>query len=104
VTRHRTPEQVGEDRIGRAAYPWREGPALHIDVPVLLVTRAREARLPEPVTWRDLNGRPPGGWGTLWPFCWWPPVDGGFEEDAIVAARTRERRLELALLAGTVQA
>ena len=53
---------------------------------ILNVAHAREVRLPEPVTWRGLNGRDPEGW----------------EEPLIRSARERERRVELALLAGTL--
>jgi len=86
VTRRRTAEQVCEDRISHAAYPWREGPALHIDVPVLLVTREREEKEPDVDVSRAI-GREPLDW----------------EADAITAARLAERAAGRALLAGTVQ-
>lgn len=65
-----------------------------INVPDVPHAPRAPAPQPEPVTWRDLNGRPPGGWDTGFGFALLPPVDGGFEEDAIVAARKRERAQE----------
>jgi hypothetical protein len=92
VTRHRTAEEASAIHVDQAA---RKGlrPSL-VDTgaervsALLHAPRPREVRLPEPVTWaQGLNGRHPEAW----------------EEPLITAARTRERRLELALLAGTVQ-
>ena len=62
----------------------------------MLPTWDRDVPLPEPVATDWLNGRPPGGWVTGFGFALFPPVDGGFEEDAIVAARQRERAREWA--------
>lgn len=53
---------------------------------ILNVPRTRDVPLPEPVTTDMLNGREPEAW----------------EERLIVAARERERRIERALLAGTM--
>ena len=84
----RTAREIGDIHVDQAARarPAR-APAVERDV-VLSLPRpaARDVPLPEPVTWRGLNGREPAGW----------------EEPLIVAARERERRLELSLLAGTL--
>ena len=81
-------EEIGDIRIDHAAHPQTRGISLHVELDTLnLPPRVRTVPLPEPVTWRDLNGRQPEAW----------------EEPLIVAARERERRLELALLAGLVQ-
>ena len=68
----------------------------------LHMPRTREDMpLPEPVDTLWLNGRPPGGWQTCFPFAQLPPAGGGWEEDAIAAGRQRERRAETVLLTGT---
>ena len=54
------------------------------DIFILHMPAVRDVALPEPVTWRDLNGREPAGW----------------EEPLIRSARERERRVEARLLAG----
>ncbi len=105
MTRKLTAADVGDKNIGQAARANRR--PSQIDVgrdrasQLTRISRPRPVSLPQPVTWRDLNGRPPGGWPTRWPFAELPPVDGGWEADAIVAARERERAAEAVLLAGT---
>ena len=73
-----------------------------MSMPVLHIPLARDVPLPEPVATDWVNGRPPGGWLTGYEFCLFPPADGWWEEEAIRAARQRERRNELAGLAGTL--
>ena len=71
---------------------------------ILHIPATRDVPLPEPVATDWLNGRPPGGWVTGFGFALLPPADGEWEAAAIRAGRLRERRAELALLAGTVLA
>lgn len=61
----------------------------------------RDVPLPGPVDVAWVNGRPPGGWLTEWPFALLPPASAEVEEALIRGAREQERRVELALLAGT---
>lgn len=103
----RTAEEIGTIHIEQAARATRRpslsGGDISGDSHLLYVPFARTVPLPEPVATDWLNGRPPGGWVTGFGFCLFPPLDGEFEEAAIRSARERERRAELALLAGTVQ-
>ena len=87
MTRHLTAEQAAGRDTSRAAHPRTPpGGRNFLDEDIVLWPRPREVRLPGPVTWaQGLNGR-------------WPEAR---EEPLITAARQRQRRLELALLAGT---
>jgi len=100
VTRRLTAAEVGDVNIEMASRPRTGSPALQVSAEFLYVPRVRDVPLPEPVATGILNGRPPGGWRTCFGFCWFPPADGGFETDAIVAARERERAAEAVLLGG----
>ena len=83
-----TPEQVGAIHVDIAAREYKPpagGHSLDGATQFLNLPRARVVPEPEPVTWRDLNGRQPEPW----------------EEPLIVAGRERERRAEMALLART---
>lgn len=88
MSRKRTAEEASALRITMAARDGKPFKAIGgIDATETLhIPVTREVRLPEPVTWRGLNGREPEAW----------------EEPLIVAARERGRRLEAALLAGTL--
>ena len=80
----RKADAVGTLHIEQAARPPR--PSIGIEGYFLNLAHTRDVPEPEPVTWRDLNGREPLEW----------------EEPLIVAARERERRMEMVLLAGTL--
>lgn len=86
-----TAEEIGTRNIEEAAR-WGKSPSpalfggIGSELYIVHVPAVREVPLPEPVTWQHLNGREPVEW----------------EVPLIVAARTRERRLELSLLAGTL--
>ena len=88
MKRKRTAEEIGDLNIEMAArYGKPSAGAGGIDGHFILnLPHTRDVPLPEPVTWRGLNGREPLSW----------------EVPLIVAARTRERRLEAVLLAGTL--
>ena len=106
MTRRLTAADVGDKNIDQAARAGRAPSQIDVDRDrAQALTRMppppRPPVVAKPVTWRDLNGRPPGGWPTRWPFAHLPPMDGGWEADAIVAARERERAAEAVLLAGT---
>ena len=93
---------MSDININYAVRPRKPGLSLDIEAVTLHTSPVRDVPLPEPVATGRLNGRPPGGFVTGWEFCWFPPVTGEWEEAAIRAARERERRAELALLAGTL--
>lgn len=88
MKRQRTAEKIGALNIEMAARHGKPGGGVGgIDGHFILnVPHTRDVPLPEPVTWRGLNGREPEAW----------------EERLIVAARERERAVERALLAGTL--
>ena len=67
---------------------------------LLHTPRQRVVPLPEPVAWRSVNGRPPGGFATAWPFVLLPPVSGEWEVAALTEVRLRERAAEAVLLGG----
>ena len=74
--------------------------ALDIESDSLTVRRTRVAPLPGPVERQSVNGRPPGGFVTAFPFCLLPPADGGWEVAALTEVRLRERAAEAVLLGG----
>ena len=80
----RTPEEISDHNINTAVRPRSPGISLAIENDTLRIPRLREVALPEPVTWRALNGREPAAW----------------EEPLITEARERERAAEATLLAG----
>ena len=80
----RSSAEIADHNINTAVRPRSPGVSLAIENDTLRIPRLREVALPEPVTWRGLNGREPAAW----------------EEPLIVAARERERAAEAALLAG----
>jgi hypothetical protein len=83
----RTSAEIGDHNIAAAAHPQRPGVGMRgLEVESLRLHQAREVRLPEPVDADWVGWRRPEPW----------------EEAVITAGRQRERRLELALLAGTV--
>ena len=84
----RTADEIGTINIEMAARAGKPaGGVGGIDGHFILnVPHTRDVPLPEPVTWRGLNGREPEAW----------------EEPLIVAARERERAVERVLLAGTL--
>ena len=83
----RTAEDIGTIHIDIAARTAKPSatPGGIDGTHLLHMARTRDVPPPEPVTWRDLNGREPQDW----------------EEPAIIAGRQRERGIESRLLAGT---
>ena len=103
MTRRLTPAEVGDKNIEYAAHPRTAGPSLTPfagSAEFLQLRTPRVVPLPEPVEWRNVSARPPGGFVTMFPFCELPPVDGEWEVAALTKARMRERAAEAVLLGG----
>ena len=91
-----TPADVGTIHVDIAARQHKPGGPSASPFGVNL-NLSRAPRMPpsrEPVDTAWINGRPPGGWETMWEFCRFPPVTGKWERDAIREARARERARE----------
>ncbi len=103
MTRKRTAAETGGRHVDAADLESSRGPAREYFSGQHILRRPAPVRvvpLPEPVNYSELNGRPPGGFETVWPFCQYPPVGGGWEVAALTEVRLRERAAELVLLGG----
>src|SRR5258708_37048821 len=104
MTRKRTAAEIGDMNIdGADRESKRHGPAREYFSDQHILRRLAPVRvvpLPEPADTGWVGWRPPGGFTTMWPFCQYPPMDGGWEERLLTGGRLREGAAGLGVLGG----